>query len=107
MVAILGLVVTRAREADGGHSQLVLKRRVDVLDGIAFGWPELSREVAEGDSIDVVARLMSRRFGDIESLQLDIRDAAPSGSHPDALAILGAEPVPVGPGPTVELAPAG
>ena len=107
MVAVLGLVVTRAREADGGHSQLVLKRRLDVLDGIAFGWPELSREVAEGDSIDVVARLMSRRFGGIESLQLDIRDAAPSGSHPDALAILGAEPVPVGPGPTVELASAG
>ncbi len=106
MVAILGLTVTRAREADGGHSQLVLKRRLDVLDGIAFGWPELSREVAEGDAIDVVARLMSRRFGGIESLQLDIRDAAPSGSHPEARAILGAEPVPVGPGPTVEMAPA-
>jgi single-stranded-DNA-specific exonuclease len=107
MVAVLGLTVTRAREADGGHSQLVLKRRLDVLDGIAFGWPELSHEVAEGDAIDVVARLMSRRFGGIESLQLDIRDAAPSGSHAEARAILGAEPVPVGPGPTVELAPAG
>jgi len=107
MVAVLGLTVTRAREADGGHSQLVLKRRLDVLDGIAFGWPELSRDVAEGDSIDVVARLMSRRFGGIESLQLDIRDAAPSGSHPEAMAILGAEPIPVGPGPAVELAPAG
>jgi single-stranded-DNA-specific exonuclease len=107
MVAVLGLTVTRAREADGGHSQLVLKRRLDVLDAIAFGWPELSHEVAEGDSIDVVARLMSRRFGGIESLQLDVRDAALSGSHPEALAILGAEPVPVGPGPTVELAPAG
>lgn len=106
MVAVLGLTVTRAREADGGHSQLVLKRRLDVLDGIAFGWPELSRELAEGDSIDVVARLMSRRFGGIESLQLDIRDAAPSGSHPEARAILGATPVAVGPGPTVELAPA-
>ena len=105
--AVLGLTVTRAREADGGHSQLVLKRRLDVLDGIAFGWPELSRDVAEGDSIDVVARLMSRRFGGIESLQLDIRDAAPSGTHPEALAILGAEPIPVGPGPAVELAPAG
>ena len=106
MVAILGLNVTRAREADGGHSQLVLKRRLDVLDGIAFGWPELAHEVAEGDSIDVVARLMSRRFGGIESLQLEIRDAAPSGYHPEARAILEGEPVPVGPGPKVELAPA-
>ena len=106
MVAVLGLTVTRAREADGGHSQLVLKRRLDVLDGIAFGWPDLSHELVEGDSIDVVARLMSRRFGGIESLQLDIRDAAPSGSHPEARAILGATPVAVGPGPTVELAPA-
>jgi single-stranded-DNA-specific exonuclease len=106
MVAVLGLTVTRAREADGGHSQLVLKRRLDVLDGIAFGWPELSHEVAEGDSIDVVARLMSRRFGGIESLQLDIRDAAPSGSHPEARTLLDADPVPVGPGPGVELAPA-
>ena len=106
MVAVLGLTVTRAREADGGHSQLVLKRRLDVVDGIAFGWPELSHEVAEGDTIDVVARLMSRRFGGIESLQLDIRDAAPSGSHPEARAILDADPVPVGPGPGVEMAPA-
>lgn len=106
IVAVLGLTVTRAREADGGHSQLVLKRRLDVLDGIAFGWPELSHEVAEGDSIDVVARLMSRRFGGIESLQLDIRDAAPSGTHAEARAILEMAPVPVGPGPTVELAPA-
>jgi single-stranded-DNA-specific exonuclease len=106
MVAILGLTVTRAREADGGHSQLVLKRRLDVLDGIAFGWPELAHVVSEGDSIDVVARLMSRRFGGIESLQLEIRDAAPSGFHPEARAILDAEPVPVGPGPKVELAPA-
>jgi single-stranded-DNA-specific exonuclease len=107
MVAVLGLTVTRAREADGGHSQLVLKRRLDVLDGIAFGWPELSHEVAEGESIDVVARLMSRRFGGIESLQLDIRDAAVSGSHPEARAFLETEPVPVGPGPSLEPAPAG
>src|SRR5262249_25573724 len=106
MVAILGLTVTRAREADGGHSQLVLKRRLDVLDGIAFGWPELAHEVAAGQAIDVVARLTSRRFGGIESLQLDIRDAAPSGSHPETRVILGAEKVPVGPGPTVEMAKA-
>jgi single-stranded-DNA-specific exonuclease len=106
LVAILGLTVTRAREADGGHTQLVLKRRLDVLDGIAFGWPELSREVAEGDTIDVVARLMSRRFGGIESLQLEIRDAAPSGLHAEARSMLEADPVPVGPGPVVQAAPA-
>jgi single-stranded-DNA-specific exonuclease len=108
LVAILGLTVTRAREAGGGgHSQLVLKRRLDVLDGIAFGWPELAREVVEGSQIDVVAQLRSRRFGGIESLQLDIRDAAPSGHHPEARAILEATPVAVGPGPAVGLASAG
>jgi single-stranded-DNA-specific exonuclease len=106
LVAVLGLTVMRAREADGGHTQLVLKRRLDVLDGIAFGWPELAGQVAEGDVIDVVARLMSRRFGGIESLQLEIRDAAPSGSHPEARVLLEAVPVGVGPGPTVAHAPA-
>ncbi|HEY8237904.1 MAG TPA: single-stranded-DNA-specific exonuclease RecJ, partial [Candidatus Limnocylindrales bacterium] len=70
LVAILGMTVTRVRETgDGGHTTLVLKRRLDVLDGIAFGWPELAREVAEGDVIDIVAQLRSRRFGGIESLQ--------------------------------------
>jgi single-stranded-DNA-specific exonuclease len=107
LVALLGLTVTRVREAAGGHTQLVLKRRLDVLDGIAFGWPELSREVREGDVIDVVAQLRSRRFGGIESLQLEIRDAAASGHHPEARAILETPPVAVGIGPSVELAPAG
>jgi single-stranded-DNA-specific exonuclease len=79
LVAILGLTVVRAREASGGHSQLVLRRERDVLDGIAFGWAELSAVVHEGDRVDVVARLASRRFGGFESLQLDIRDAAPAG----------------------------
>ena len=108
LVAILGLTVTRARgTADGGHSQLVLKRRLDDLDGIAFGWPELWGQVEEGMAIDVVAQLRSRRFGGIESLQLDIRDAAPSGYHPEARAILEAPLVAVGPGPAVGSAPAG
>jgi single-stranded-DNA-specific exonuclease len=107
LVAVLGLTVMKVREAGGGHTQLVLKRRLDVLDGIAFGWPELSRDVAEGDVIDVVAQLRSRRFGGIESLQLEIRDAAPSGSHAEARAILEAEPVAVGPGPAIVPAPAG
>ena len=113
LVAVLGLTVTKVREAGGGHTQLVLKRRLDVLDGIAFGWPELAREVAEGDVIDVVAQLRSRRFGGIESLQLEIRDAAPTGHYDEARAILDAVPVSVGPGAVVGpgaavgLAPAG
>jgi single-stranded-DNA-specific exonuclease len=107
LVAVLGLTVTRVREADGGHSQLTLRRRLDVLDGIAFGWPELAAEVAEGDVIDVVAQLRSRRFGGIESLQLEIRDAAPSGHHAEARTILDSGAVAVGPGQAIELAPAG
>ncbi|HLX34986.1 MAG TPA: single-stranded-DNA-specific exonuclease RecJ [Candidatus Limnocylindrales bacterium] len=102
LVAVLGLTVVRVREATGGHTQVVLKRERDVLDGIAFGWPELASLVAEGDRLDVVGRLMSRRFGGLESLQLEIRDAAMSGTVPGARAILERRPVPVGPG-----APAG
>ncbi len=98
LVVVLGLTVTRAREVNGGHTQLVLKRRLDVLDGIAFGWPELATQVAEGDRVDVAARLVSRRFGAVESLQLDIRDVAPSGYHAEALAIHGGVPVAMGPG---------
>ena len=74
--------MTRVREAGGGHTQLVLKRRLDVLDGIAFGRADIAEQVAEGDVIDVVARLSSRRFGGYESLQLEIRDAAPAGPSP-------------------------
>jgi single-stranded-DNA-specific exonuclease len=89
LVAILGLTVTRSREATGGHSQLTLKRRLDVLDGIAFGRPDLATTVREGDRVDVVGRLTSRRFGGFESLQVEIRDVATSGSHPEAAALLG------------------
>jgi single-stranded-DNA-specific exonuclease len=88
LVAILGLTVVRAREASGGHSQLVLRRERDVLDGIAFGWAELAGAVHEGDRLDVVARLASRRFGGFESLQLEIRDAAPAGLRPIATAAI-------------------
>jgi hypothetical protein len=70
--------VVRAREATGGHAQLTVRRDPDVLDAIAFGWPELARLVEPGDRIDIVARLQSRRFGGFESLQLDICDAAPA-----------------------------
>lgn len=98
LVAVFGLTVTRAREVGGGHTQLVLKRRLDVLDGIAFGWPELAAQVTAGDRVDVVARLVSRRFGGVESLQLDIRDVAPGGLHPEALEPDRSGPVAVGPG---------
>jgi single-stranded-DNA-specific exonuclease len=81
LVAVLGLTVTRVRAATGGHTQLTLRRRVDVLDGIAFGRADLSESVHEGDRLDVVARVMSREFGGFESLQLEIRDVAPAGWH--------------------------
>jgi single-stranded-DNA-specific exonuclease len=106
LVAVLGMTVTRVREAAGGHTQLVLRRERDVLDGISFGWPELSRLVSEGDRLDIVARLVSRRFGGIESLQLDIRDAAPSGYHAEMQAALGLAAIAVAPPPVSALAPA-
>ena len=79
LVAVLGLTVTRVRAATGGHSQLTLRRDRDVLDGIAFGRADIAEVVREGDRLDVVARLTSRRFGGFESLQLDIRDVATHG----------------------------
>jgi single-stranded-DNA-specific exonuclease len=90
VVAVLGLTVTRSREATGGHTQLTLKRGLDVLDGIAFGRPDLAATVVEGDRVDVVGRVTSRSFGGFESLQLEIRDVATSGAHPEAAAILAA-----------------
>lgn len=90
LVAVLGLTVTRVRSASGGHSQLTLRRERDVLDGIAFGRPDIAETVREGDRIDVAGRLVSRRFGGLETLQLDIRDVATSGSHPQTAAILAA-----------------
>ena len=79
LLIVEGLTVTRVRAASGGHTQLTLRRRLDVLDGIAFGRPDLAETVHEGDRVDVVARLTSRTFGGYESLQLDIRDVASSG----------------------------
>jgi len=89
LVAILGLTVTRIRAATGGHAQLTLRRRLDVLDGIAFDRGDLVDSVREGDRVDVVGRLVSRRFGGYESLQVEIRDVAESGVHAEAAAILG------------------
>jgi single-stranded-DNA-specific exonuclease len=105
LVAVLGLTVTRVRAAgtDQGHTSLTLRRDRDVLDGIAFGRADIAALVAEGDRIDVVARVISRRFGGLESLQLEIRDAAPCGSHPEAAAILG---LPVGAADAAPTSPA-
>ena len=83
-MAVLGLTVTRVRAATGGHTQLTLRRERDVLDGIAFGRADIAEVVREGDRLDVVARLTSRRFGGVESLQLDIRDVAAAGGHPES-----------------------
>ncbi len=89
LVAVLGLTVTRVRPATGGHTQLTLRRRIDVLDAIAFGRSDLAETVHEGDRVDVVARVVSRRFGGYESIQLEIRDVATSGRHAESRAILG------------------
>jgi hypothetical protein len=50
-----------------------------VLDGIAFGRDDLAVSLAQGDVIDVVARLDSRQFGGFETLQLEVRDVASAG----------------------------
>ncbi len=103
LVAVLGLTVQRVRAASGGHTQLVLRREHDVIDGIAFGRADLAHVLAEGDRVDVVARLASRVFGGLETLQLEVRDVAVSGSHPRAREVLdraaGMAGAPVGPGP--------
>ena len=89
LVGVLGVTVTRVRAANGGHTQLTLRRDRDVVDAIAFDRADLAESIAEGDRIDVVATLASRTFGGFESLQLEVRDAAACGSHPEAADILG------------------
>lgn len=79
LVAVVGLEVARVRAVNGGHTQLVLRRRPDVLDAIAFGRDDLAGRLVEGERVDVVARLASRTFGGVESLQLEVRDVATSG----------------------------
>jgi single-stranded-DNA-specific exonuclease len=79
LVAIGGLTVARVRPANGGHAQLVLRRDPDVLDGIAFGRDDLVGSLVEGEPVEVVARVVSRRFAGIESLQLEVKDVAPAG----------------------------
>lgn len=81
LVAVADLAVVRVRLAGTDHTSFTLRRDRDVLDGIAFGRPELAGLVAEGDRIDVVAQLSSRTFGGFESLQLEIRDVASAGTQ--------------------------
>lgn len=88
MVAVLGLTVSRVRAVTGGHTSLVLRRERDVLDAIAFQRPDLAASIAEGDRVDVLARVASRTFGGVESLQLEVRDVAPASWHPEVPAIL-------------------
>lgn len=80
LVGIRGMVVSRVRRANGGHSQLVLRKGAEVLDGICFGRDDLPDVLRDGDRLDIVARLDSRTFGGYESLQLEIRDVGPAGS---------------------------
>jgi hypothetical protein len=94
LVVVEGLTVTRVRAAAGGHSQLTLRKRLDVVDGIAFGRADLASEVHEGDRLDVVARIVTRVFGGYESIQLEIRDAAPAG-HAALLATGPVDPEPL------------
>jgi single-stranded-DNA-specific exonuclease len=79
LVGLAGFVVTRARAATGGHTQLTLRRGREVLDAICFGRSDLVECLSDGQEVDLVARLSSRTFGGYESLQLDVRDVAPAG----------------------------
>ena len=89
IVAVTGLTVTRVRSANGGHTQLVLRRSRDVLDAVAFRRPDLAAMLHEGDRIDVVARPGSRWFGGIESIQLEVIDVSAEGAQ----AAVSAQPV--------------
>jgi single-stranded-DNA-specific exonuclease len=91
LLGISGLRVARAWHASGGHLALVLRKGKEVLDGICFGRSEeLLGAIAEGQEIDLVARLTSRSFGGFESLQLEVRDVAPPGHLAAASAGTGA-----------------
>ena len=80
-LAVTGLTVLRVRPANGGHTRLVLRRSRDVLDAVAFRRPDLAAMLHEGDRIDVVARVASRRFGGLETLQLEVVDVAAEGEQ--------------------------
>jgi single-stranded-DNA-specific exonuclease len=91
LVGVAGLVVARARAASGGHTQLTLRRGRDVVDGISFGRVDLAEQLTEGQEIDVVARLTSRTFAGLETLQLEVRDVAAAGTLSGLRAAHGSE----------------
>jgi len=90
LIGFSGLVVSRARAAAGGHTQLTLRKGREVLDGIAFDRPDLA-EIGPETPIDLVGHLGSRTYGGFESLQIEVLDAAPPGrirlGAPDAMAL--------------------
>jgi len=86
-LAVTGLTVSRVRPANGGHTQLVLRRSRDVIDAVAFRRADLAVMLHEGDRIDVVARASSRRFGGFESMQLEVVDVAAEGDQPAIAAL--------------------
>ncbi|HEU4571211.1 MAG TPA: single-stranded-DNA-specific exonuclease RecJ [Candidatus Limnocylindrales bacterium] len=90
LVAIAGLTVVRVRAANGGHTQLTLRRDPDVLDAVAFNRDDLVGALVEGMRVDVVARLASRTFGGFESIQLEVRDVAAHRAEPSLVAALSA-----------------
>ena len=94
LVGITDLAVARVRPAGEEHASLVLRKEREVLDAIAFERADLLGLVAEGDRVDVVARLGSRAFGGYESLQLDVRDVAPAGHLAAVAAGVAPEPEP-------------
>lgn len=79
LLGIADLAVVRARRTAGDHASFTLRKGLEVLDAIAFDRGELADQLSPEDRIDVVARLASRSFGGYESLQLEIRDVAPTG----------------------------
>ncbi len=48
LVGIAGLAVNRVRTANGGHTQLTLRRGREVVDGICFGRADLAEQLTEG-----------------------------------------------------------
>jgi single-stranded-DNA-specific exonuclease len=80
-VGVTGLTVVRVRSANGGHTQLVLRRSRDVVDGVAFRRADLAAMLHEGDRIDLVAKVGSRKFGGFESIQLEVLDVSAEGEQ--------------------------
>ena len=53
--------------------------RVSVCMASYRGAPYIAEQLQSGMSVDVAARLASRTFQGLETLQLEVRDVAPAG----------------------------